>query len=771
MLGTRRRYSPQSAASQVMTTRGQRPESPGRDTRNTASSTLGLGLLPLVAQSYFFVISPEGTHERSVPIPGWNDGSVGLEIADIGCGCIRRAGLVAMTASIGDQQVGPSGGMGSRLHQLFVSYSSRDKPVADAIVARLEQAGIRCWFAPRDVLPGMNWAQAIVDAIGSTRLMVVVLSGEANRSQQVLREVGRAISTGVVVIPFRIEAVEPTDAMAYYLASEHWLDALTPPLDDHIARLLQVVETFLDGASATGTAAAHRNTPIPDSPAGLLPPAPTIGCPPAREVRQRRVFATAGAVVAVLGILGAGILLSTRTADVPDAAQRAGLEDATREAAPATSPETATSDLASETSEPGITATIVVGDTPVGVVFGGGSVWVANRFDGTVSRIDPTSDAVTATIAVGSEPVAVAVGEGSVWVANSLDGTVSRIDPGTDAATATIKVGGQPFGVAVGEGSVWVTNFDDGTVSRIDPAAGTVTATIVVGSMPLGLAVGEGAVWATNLADGTVSRIDPGTDTITATIEVGDEPYGIAVGEGSVWVTAMGEGTVSRLDAASDTVTAIIDLGELPFAVAAVDGAIWVSIADGTVSRLDPAADAVTATIIVGDMPFGIAVGEGAVWVANSGDGTVSRINPGLDLQASPTLQRLSRLKAGDCLVAPPSHIEEAGTFWVTMPYWPDPVHVVPCSQPHSAEVLFVGDIWDEDEANPGQEAIDAATAARCEFEFEAYVGVPWATSILDYQTWNVWAPDWDRGDRQIGCVAFVHGGNDLEASIRGSAR
>jgi hypothetical protein len=204
----------------------------------------------------------------------------------------------------------------TRLHEVFVSYSSRDKPVADAIVARLEQAGIRCWVAPRDVLPGMNWAQAIVEAIGSTRLMVVVLSGEANRSPQVLREVERAIAMGVVVIPFRVEAVEPTDAMAYYLASEHWLDALTPPLDDHIATLAQVVEAFLERAPEPATTTTTGSTAPDLDPLNRVYPAPAVDPPRVLGLRRRWLLA-AGGILAVAGIIGAAVILTTRTAPDP----------------------------------------------------------------------------------------------------------------------------------------------------------------------------------------------------------------------------------------------------------------------------------------------------------------------------------------------------------------------------------------------------------------------------------------------------------------------
>jgi len=135
-------------------------------------------------------------------------------------------------------------------HDVFVSYSTEDKPVADAVVAHLEQEGIRSWIAPRDIVPGSSWGDAIVDAIGGSRVMVLVLSANSNRSRQVIREVERAVASDVIILPFRIENSDPTGAMAYFLGTEHWLDALTPPLEKHIERLGRTVGTLVTGEPA-----------------------------------------------------------------------------------------------------------------------------------------------------------------------------------------------------------------------------------------------------------------------------------------------------------------------------------------------------------------------------------------------------------------------------------------------------------------------------------------------------------------------------------------
>ena len=130
-------------------------------------------------------------------------------------------------------------------HEIFVSYSSSDKAIADAIVAKLEQANVRCWIAPRDVLAGMEYGKAIGDAISSCRILVVVFSSMANSSAQVRHEVERALAKSKIIVPFRIDEIKPTGAMEHYLAGIHWLDALTPPLEQHIAALTDTVRALL----------------------------------------------------------------------------------------------------------------------------------------------------------------------------------------------------------------------------------------------------------------------------------------------------------------------------------------------------------------------------------------------------------------------------------------------------------------------------------------------------------------------------------------------
>jgi hypothetical protein len=130
-------------------------------------------------------------------------------------------------------------------HDVFISYSTTDKPTADAICAGLEQSGIRCWIAPRDVSPGANFGEAIIEGISASRVLVVVLSRESNASKHVVREVERAVTKEVVIVPFRIADVQPSPSLEYFLAATHWLDAIDPPLRQHISSLAQRIAGLL----------------------------------------------------------------------------------------------------------------------------------------------------------------------------------------------------------------------------------------------------------------------------------------------------------------------------------------------------------------------------------------------------------------------------------------------------------------------------------------------------------------------------------------------
>jgi hypothetical protein len=189
-------------------------------------------------------------------------------------------------------------------HDVFVSYSSIDKPVADAACTALEQRGIRCWIAPRDILPGLDWGAAIVDAISESRIMVLVFSSNANRSPQIKREVERAVSKGVTIVPLRIEDVPLGKTLEYFISTAHWFDAFPAPIQGHMARLAGTIQILLSRpqrVSATG---------VPISRPSALESAPLPAETQERRVdpRSRRLALAAVGALALVLVVGWNLL-------------------------------------------------------------------------------------------------------------------------------------------------------------------------------------------------------------------------------------------------------------------------------------------------------------------------------------------------------------------------------------------------------------------------------------------------------------------------------
>src|SRR4029077_16861610 len=103
-------------------------------------------------------------------------------------------------------------------HEVFISHSSLDKPVADAVCAALEKTAIRCWIAPRDLQPGRSFAGEITRAIQHSKITVRIFSAHSNTSEQTLREVQVAANSHLHIFQFRFENVLPNEDLEYISA-------------------------------------------------------------------------------------------------------------------------------------------------------------------------------------------------------------------------------------------------------------------------------------------------------------------------------------------------------------------------------------------------------------------------------------------------------------------------------------------------------------------------------------------------------------------------
>lgn len=155
-------------------------------------------------------------------------------------------------------------------HDVFISYAEEDQQTADAVCRALEEAGVRCWYAPRDVPYAVDYEDAIIDAISESKLMLLILSAHSNNSAHVKRELQNACreEPQVPVLPFQIENITLNKALRYYIGSVQWMSALTPPLETHLKKLATYVQSRLPQSERKDSTGQNSQPTEPEVKAG-----------------------------------------------------------------------------------------------------------------------------------------------------------------------------------------------------------------------------------------------------------------------------------------------------------------------------------------------------------------------------------------------------------------------------------------------------------------------------------------------------------------------
>lgn len=184
---------------------------------------------------------------------------------------------------------------------VFISYSSKDRDIAETICRALEIRGLKCWISSRDVHAGENFQEAIVQALRAARVMLLVFTGNANNSEEVKKEVALAGHHRVTVVPVRVEDVVPSDAFAYEFATRQWID-LFKNWEQEIERLSARIRTILETVTPQEAAPAAAPRVIPPSSFG--------------KRKSYRLPLSAAAILVVL-VAGGGAALYLRSASTP----------------------------------------------------------------------------------------------------------------------------------------------------------------------------------------------------------------------------------------------------------------------------------------------------------------------------------------------------------------------------------------------------------------------------------------------------------------------
>src|SRR3984893_239366 len=146
-------------------------------------------------------------------------------------------------------------------HEVFISHAHKDKSIADAICGRLESGGLSCWIAARDISAGADWTEAIRNAIGSSRVMVLVLSENANAAPHIEREIAHAFYSKRMIIPFRLAHTLPRRDFLFYLGNIPWFNAPGQPGEQDLDALTVRIKSLVPGPTVTRNAmAAHGAT-------------------------------------------------------------------------------------------------------------------------------------------------------------------------------------------------------------------------------------------------------------------------------------------------------------------------------------------------------------------------------------------------------------------------------------------------------------------------------------------------------------------------------
>ncbi len=108
---------------------------------------------------------------------------------------------------------------------VFISYSTRDTQAAERTRQILTANSISCWMAPESIPAGSDYGKEIDDAIKGSRLLLLILSGNSQASEWVIKEVTYALSCGKTVIPFHIDSSDLVKPFSFQLNNVQRIEA------------------------------------------------------------------------------------------------------------------------------------------------------------------------------------------------------------------------------------------------------------------------------------------------------------------------------------------------------------------------------------------------------------------------------------------------------------------------------------------------------------------------------------------------------------------
>ena len=300
-----------------------------------------------------------------------------------------------------------------------------------------------------------------------------------------------------------------------------------------------------------------------------------------------------------------------------------------------------------------VLGSLQLGKLPGGAAVGAGSLFVIDYAEGSISRIDASSNRLAGVIQVGDPrnlpahcgpgtvhdaptgsflirgcdlPSAITVAAKSLWVARNDTHVVERREPKTGAVIAAIAVPVRVLGMAGTDSAVWLASYEDDTILRIDTGTNQVTLNQHLIHGPAAFAISQESVWVSRTRGAIVTRLDPVSGQPVADAATDARPFPLAVAAGSLWIRNEQGNTVTRIDESTGQGQATIPVD--PFygidgvdSMAVVDGKVWISGLN--LQEIDPVSNRIARTLPITGRP--LAAGAGTLWVIGIA-GAITRI-------------------------------------------------------------------------------------------------------------------------------------------------
>lgn len=155
--------------------------------------------------------------------------------------------------------------MGSLPKKVFISYVQEDGAVAYEIAAGLESQGYSSWYYERDCPAGADYFEETHKAISDCEAMVIVISPRSLTSDQITREIVRAVESSKATFPLLLEVSH--DDYAHRRPGWHQAMAAANATRIPPERVATVVPSLVAGLGAKGIqASANGRWPTAEPP-------------------------------------------------------------------------------------------------------------------------------------------------------------------------------------------------------------------------------------------------------------------------------------------------------------------------------------------------------------------------------------------------------------------------------------------------------------------------------------------------------------------------